>query len=529
MPAKGASSRKPPVVAVMDRTMKINFAERLGLDPTDPAVAARSELNFAKRRTYQKIKDVMTEDLSECLTNAKGLDKAAYGLADAAVTFGEALPGDVPGLYYKNPELNEPLGLAELQVGPAEFIGMVDKAQDLLAPHVKAQLEAEYQLPPEDESFSSAVTFDERHNKLILGSARMARVMIPFVLNYVHKAKIIDHPPLLMDAVLGGLEKLTALYGGGVGILNKLFKLVENKIASTTYSDRGVWSYLPNIGLNPAEWCVIQYQRAITDILPKLEWNRNPIIFITSVVRNQNRYLFQSNIPINYAPLSRVRSEQDEINIFDREHAVVNHGEVEGAFGRLAVQEAMRRMEEEIGAKVEVEEALHYAKLIKPAREHGLMLTLHYHRHIPNRMVLLGAGVKEYYALFAYLIRFLQARRSKTLARLMVSNKAPASSGGPKVSKLVTKRFSNSKFVTSLENSHLYSNQIRSKFAATETMFDKADVFKQIFQAYMEGSREAVQFYDDRDEGVPEDKKWVMGDPKLVGQEIVDFLHNCVR
>ena len=518
MPEKETTPMPRFVDGMDEKSIFIDFISYYGLE--DTAENRRvCTFSLSRKRTFQKLKTMIYNEMIKALNEVPETIDEIYGISREVQAYRMAVleKGPNPGRWFAEDWANDDEGL-EGCLNPSAFSDRVVEAIRLLHGHTRKFVDDTYEVEDSGRTFNQEIQFHDYHNKILLGTSKLARFAIPIAASYCLALDVKDTDSLLFDIVSRIMDEYGAFYRPGVHVKNKLYRLVCNKIAPTTYSDKPMWGYLPNIGLHPVEWITVQYQKTLTETLPKLKPGSNPITFITSVVRNQNRYLFQSNIPVSYRPLT-ISADQGEMEMFDREKNMVSHGEVDGVMGDLGIGQIFRKMAQSLGREVGMDEMEHYRSRIEVHREQTMMINMFYARHITNQDVFRNASTKQYFMLFAYLLNHLLKKSSTTLAHLLCSNQMRDDKPkGGKSSKAITK-----KFIESLGNSHLHEDLL-DKYRHSREKFERSECLFSIIKAFTRKPRLSVPFHGEDSE--PEIYTY---DIRYVGQEVLDFVHECSR
>ncbi len=167
-----------------------------------------------------------------------------------------------------------------------------------------------------DKKINSQLILLKEHCEDLQKISFIMKFCIPLISDFysIHKDKFKDLRILYLD-----IFKLIIGLNDQHKVSNKLYKLVESRVKSTSFSDRVIWSYLENIGKDPESETLNIYDTTIVLILYKLEVDKNPISYIHAALQNQIKFIFRGNISIEYNPINpRLDEENDGITSMDK-------------------------------------------------------------------------------------------------------------------------------------------------------------------------------------------------------------------
>ena len=482
-------------------------------------VAEACKLSLNKKRTFVKCTDLFASVLASVLENIPAMENLAfefmYSVAESkkflednkefeVLTTKEGMVAE-NGIYYRftTSSPDHPEFLA-----PVEAYGMLLKMARLSYEFIGQNIIG-FQVDQENQ-YRDDLQFTSEHCKLVLTASYVAKFLLPFFCTYAASVKLRDTDMMLVDLFTQIINDVSE----GKNLPNKIKKLVESRILSTQYSDRVIWNYLTNAGTNAEEHIVSQYWKVITDIFPKLEDQTNVINYFHVVLTNQLSYLFKSNLPINYKPLS-VAVEADEVSLFDRHHARICKSELDEIINRETIDFIIDKFKEQ--KSVGYEEFAHYNRNLPITKEHQSLIYDFFNKWAANHEIFFSATARQFYTLLLIVVDYMEKHGMPTLARACLSK-------GVRDKTSIKRKVVTRKFIMSLENSHLYTD-IQKRFSDCAKLED-ITLFVNTVEAFKRDRRLNVKFLDPNfGTDIPE----LELDERNLGQELLVFLNTVIR
>jgi hypothetical protein len=498
----------------IDKYLYIDFYKYFGLTTDDPVFKAAGVFSLSKKRTFNKVQEdianriatifinntdcihnyyelsIRVEDTRQYLNSIKENRKIKVGYTQDFDSYRK----DFPDFLLPSELLDAALNL--VRENKDLFLQLVDG---------KSQVD-------EENKYKEELQFTSEHCMVILATAYASNFVLPLCVNYVDALSMPDTDTLLIDLMINIIEILSE--GRDINLLNKLMKLIDSRITVTKYSDKVMWNYLPNVGINSSEYIVSQLRKLIVDIIPKLEMDKNVVNYLHVVIKNQLQYLFSSNFPINYKPLATVL-EPDEASIFDRNHqdAAITKSEIEESIAKNAIEDLIKRLNAQ--NPVNANEVNHYINNLKVSKEQQILLNLLYRDELSENYLTFANNI-QYVTLLIHMVKYLHFSGYEILSRLVRSNDVPTDMKFQR--KIVTK-----KFISSLENSHLYTD-IQAKFSFLQDKFEKSNIFTRLIEGFRKNNRvEISDFEKPLESNLPMDY-----DERFLGQELLKLIHTHV-
>ena len=413
------------------KTLLIDFVGMLGL-PDTAENRDMGTLRTGRRQTFKNALPRMADELNAALGAVDGLAEALARVARAAMDREAAM--ESPGCYYALPELNPRAG----GMDPRAWRSALETALDKAAPWIHGWTEELFSKPRPEDKYPEEGWLP-RHDKILIGASRMLRMAVPFAAEYARRTDLRDDQCMRADLGAWALDRMSRFHereaGGPIHMCNKVFDLLARKIGRTAHIDRMIWQYLPNLGRSVPEWVAESFQKSIGEIVAKLDPDMNPVTFLAAVAWNQTRYLFQSNFPVSYRPLTRVDADNEVLSNHDRENVLVSRGEDSEALERMCVLDAREHMERTNGRRVGADEADWFAARVPVDRFQTSAMMMWYARWTQGSDVLRGTTRMDYYALYAHLLEWMERQGLACLEAAMRSR--PMREGEAKVSRPV--------------------------------------------------------------------------------------------
>lgn len=481
-------------------------------------VAEACKLSLNKKRTFVKCTDLFAGVISSVFQNIPHIENQAFEFMYATAESKKFLDDNPDfqvntseenmvaenGIYYRftTSSPNHPSFLAPVDAYTM-LITMAQNIYEFIGNNIVG-----FQVDQENQ-YRDDLQFTSEHCKLVLTASYVAKFILPFFCTYAASVKLRDTDMFLVDLFTQIINEISE----GKNLPNKIKKLVESRILSTQYSDRVIWNYLTNAGTNAEEHIISQYWKVITDIFPKLEDETNVINYFHVVLTNQLTYLFKSNLPINYKPLS-VAVEADEVSLFDRHHARICKSELDEIVNKNTIDFIIDKFKD--SKVVSYEEFAHYNRNLPITREHQSLIYAFFNKWASNHEIFFSATSRQFYTLLLIVVDYMEKHGMPTLARACLSKGIRENSIKRKV---VTR-----KFILSLENSHLYAD-LQKRFTDCAKLED-ITLFVNTVEAFKRDRRVNMRF---NDSGFGQDISELELDERSLGQELLVFLNAVIR
>jgi hypothetical protein len=425
------------------KQLQINFNEALTtLGRVD--LSAMSIFSLVAKRNYAKpeVAAMIAGTVNDLLNASDG--RLAYGYLAVQ-------QGIMSGQWSKHMTWEE-LGTGEGE-GPAYYddgrpvMRPVDGAfiefaiAELLSPEITAligaSVESSYTLDlnaktVEAKRVNSELQFTDAHAKLILKASLAIRVLIPAMTQYMSVNGQKKNENMLFDAynlafrlfdpavAAAGVEGAEA--PEEIDALAKIFKLTESNVFATRYSDKVIWSYLKNVGLDVLIVTRRVNKKIIVDVIPKIDHERNLIKFLIGVIRNQVKFQFKQDFPVSFKPVDMMRADNEGMTEFDKiEASLIRIDEGQAVINRLSVSEQIAAVSDAIGVRVGEHELDHYMQNMQVNTLQTNIVFLFFAKHAGGYHNLYNCCRSEYVTLCVLMKKWLEAKEFKILPQYVVA------------------------------------------------------------------------------------------------------------
>jgi len=169
--------------------------------------------------------------------------------------------------------------------------------------------------PKNQDLIKKALQFTDDHAKMLFKIVTGMRVVIPLAMQYIYYYAD-EYPDEGTDSlILTFIEETMEIFSDdNVDMIQKVYKLIESRILATRYSDKKIWYYYQNLGIDHIIANDTLYKKSIVDLLPKLEINKSPVSFMHVFIKKQIEFLFRYNFTITYKAIDTTRNTADENN-----------------------------------------------------------------------------------------------------------------------------------------------------------------------------------------------------------------------
>jgi len=360
-----------------------------------------------------------------------------------------------------------------------------------------------------DEQFQ----YNDIHAKILLVVALLVNFSSPHLADFIKEYEMEDDQ-VMVDFIILLIDEICKRYSteetGNINLVLKLRKLVKSKVQSTEYSDKVIWSYIPNAGIDPVSQVQVLYKKLISDVIFKLDVSQNVINFLHVVLKNQIKYIFKAKLPISYKPIISI--QDDESNIFDNNFLMVTHSEIDAVIQPYYIEEIKNRMfnEHEIFIKDKLEFE-YYTSRLKPNREQQKILFLFYMSFIEDNIQKVSR--RQYFILLILFIKYLKKFNFNNLAKFMCANLEE--------NKDVRHSSLNKKAMMAVVESKDYKDLYSEKYKFLADKFNDSMIVVKLVESLVKNQYRSVPSYEDRDIVQPEILEFR---EELVADEILKFI-----
>lgn len=264
--------------------------------------------------------------------------------------------------------------------------------------------------------------FTDDHARSILKASLAARLVVPLATHWAACTGRTRADGLVFDAV----SLLFDLFEGeNRPSMAKVYKLCQSNVYSTRYSDKVIWSYLRNTGVDTLTFTNRIYRRIVVDTLLKIDSSRNIVTFLISVIRNQVQFQFRQDFPVAYKPVDMLRQDADGMTEFDKiEAGLLRVDEGQAIINRLCARREVEAARRALGSDVTDEEVDYYAENLQPNTIQTNLVFLFFARHARSYQNLYNVTRREYALLVATLRRWLVENGYQVLPDYIVATLA---------------------------------------------------------------------------------------------------------
>lgn len=216
---------------------------------------------------------------------------------------------DLLGLLFELKIENDNMSLEQFEKRIEEFI---DKNKVNLVDKISNLIEDTYTLDLDGNVASNVnveLQITDAINKVFLKGAILIRFIIPLICLFEKNCDE-DIEQIKFYRLFTTCFKKFNTTNEPNAAINKLYKLVFSRIIRTKYSDRVIWNYLKNRGLDPATASTEITKNIVLTVIPKTSPNTSIVSFLDVVIREKIKYLFTYNYGLSYKPI-RVNSDKE--------------------------------------------------------------------------------------------------------------------------------------------------------------------------------------------------------------------------
>lgn len=292
-------------------------------------IAGCNFLNFKQRRIFHKPLPLFLETMELCFREAPAV----------AIPYMEAIYDIRQGMF-ENSEEGKLKLVDYLVKNICNAEGVIKCFADEVTRTYTIEIEGEHQ--------DNQLQFKDSYARALHRSAYMMRLLVPLLNEFMVLHNIRKDEWLFLEAV-GRIFDIynynDEIEGERLNLANKIQKFVEISVSNTLYSDKVIWAYLENQGINDKTVALDIHRNIMCNILPKLEGNRSIVSFFVVVIRHQLRYQFTAKFKTSYRPLSVTSGGNNDASPFMRieQHLCKSRSELELTMNRLDLVEFIER------------------------------------------------------------------------------------------------------------------------------------------------------------------------------------------
>ena len=445
-----------------------------------------AEFSLSKKMTYGRMTDVISDTMNIMFENNNSLVVKYFTIQ--------------AGVYIAASKSNE---YTEQRI-ISEINSLIESEYDFVKSYVDKTFIPEVE---ENENFKNKeLQFTEVHSKILLCTGMMARFVIPLVTNYMKIYGIKREDDIFIEMIVPIMNKFAANYcqdGETIVMVNKLKKLIDSRVLPTMYSDRIIWNYLPNAGINPIQYTNVLNRKIIADIIPKLKSEGtdpdSSISFLHVVIKNQLKYLFRAKLPISYKSLN-IEIEHDEANIFDRCFSKVNNNELTNVISDIQIKSVINKMRKRLEetyknhninkrAEVTYDEYVYYSSMVPITAEQYKIVFLFYMQYVSEYEVFYTINRRDYFELLILMTRYLEVLNFKRMSKILLSRvceESKTSAHRSSVSK---------KLIAEIQSMSKYKQLKDKKYRFISDRFESSEYILEIIEEFTKHDREFPEEY----------------------------------
>jgi len=177
----------------------------------------------------------------------------------------------------------------------------------------------------------------DRNNKILLKTAMMVRFLIPLLCLFKY-----DKNDSCFSYCTSNILKNLAQSNN---IINKLYKIIDSRVQATKMSDRMIWDYLKNAGVDTILLTNTIRKSLLRQIIPKLEPNSSAIKFFDVVIRYKITYTFKYNFPISFKPIkTNEASDIDDKEKMEMRNFIQHHSESDYIINDISIKQIISKI-----------------------------------------------------------------------------------------------------------------------------------------------------------------------------------------
>lgn len=268
-------------------------------------------------------------------------------------------------------------------------------------------------------TINKELQFTDDHAKVTLKASMLMKYVIPIITTYIS-----FHPVKSVDDLLYNIFSSFFKYfkSGEINILNKIFKLIESRITATRYSDQVIWSYLKNVSITNDNLTRIFNKKIISNVIPKIQNNKNVISFLHVVIKNLIMYQFTYNFAISYKPLNLNKTDSEGLSDFDKlEINMVRADESYDIINSLTIEKEIKFLLKKYDLKIGKSELEYYKSTIYVNKVQTNFLFLFFSKYTRNYRLLYNCNYTIYVKLLILFKKWLEKYGFVTLAKYITA------------------------------------------------------------------------------------------------------------
>lgn len=186
-------------------------------------------------------------------------------------------------------------------------------------------------------------------NKILIETAMIYRIVTSFMSEYLNTTKLNIRQKNNFVTDINEEIIYNISEPQGIKIKNKLYRIVNPRVTNTSYSDKTIWHYLANMGVDPSTISYEIYRSLINSIISKLRNNYSSISLLHVCIRGKIKYTFKAKFPVKYSPLSVPvdSGDDDDDDKLDRQFQH-DGNEIEQIINQLAIHDYLAEHKDEI-------------------------------------------------------------------------------------------------------------------------------------------------------------------------------------
>jgi hypothetical protein len=380
---------------------------------------------------------------------------------------------------------------------------------------INNEIESTYTISLDEETkrtknANEELQFTDIHAKITLKTSMAMKLVIPIISEYLNQNNIKENETLFMEIFL----KIFKLFNiEGIDILNKIFKLINSRVISTRYSDKVMWSYLKNMGVNIDTLTRSFYRKIIINIVPKLRDNTNIVKFLHVVLKNFIKFQFTVNFPLSYKSINLNQTDSEGLSDFDKmEINMARLDEGNSIINKLTISSTIKRFLNSF--QISNNEFNYYKENIVINKLQTNLLSLFFARHMGSYNTIRNCSFDEYVLLCIIMKKWLKQNGYNIIDKFILS----------KPERYVEKKSINKKdFLNKLISSKKYNNILNNKYGFTiQTIVDSGAIMQNI------ATLKTNKFYSLPDfiEDIVDENEGILIDEKIenISDEFLNFV-----
>jgi hypothetical protein len=452
----------------------INFTKLLGTDLCSFSEDIEEDIclfSLRKKSNYVKCANMLLEVVDLVFSEKPSL--ALSYLVIKTKILGNTPPRN--GNFYNEVEFAE--DLVNMCNNPA--------LMGILSNHIDTEYDKLKKLDSESSSANIELQFTDDHARALLKSSYLIKFVIPLITEYMHQNGMKQAKRLILDTYLG----LIKLYSEDkYDIANKLYKLTESRVKTTTYSDSVMWNYLENIGETSFTKIQQFFRTLIIDIIPKLDCTKGTIGFIHSALVQQLKFAFSQKYEFSYSPTTISYLDSDEINPFENLETVYQHDEGIEIMKELEILNLLKLERAKFG-EIDERELDYYSNNVQYHNAQVYLVTLWYSKYTKgNYEIFAKCSHRQFVELLLFLYIRLESYNYTCLANTLISK---AAYGGRK------RHLPSKTFVSEVEKTKDYADLVNNVFSSIKERFEKNNLLFSVIESLVQDKYFFIPDYDE--------------------------------